>query len=354
MKDKESRKSPLSRKVKDSIVIVLIGVFGALLYSLLDGDLENRGRLWAGATVGLIGGGFIAINEIWMVSRKLRQLRFTNFVIYKSISYTIFFAAIIILVLSFERSSEEDMSIYKYFQSDAFNNFIWNEDLHIMMIYSLTATIGFVFVYQISRKMGQGVLWNFISGKYHKPRQEERIFMFLDLNNSTSLAEDIGDIEYNRLLSDFFFDITDSIISHYGEIYRYVGDEVVVSWKPKHGLKNANCIRAFFHSKRALHLNKEKYLKKYGLVPSFTAGFHVGNVIVGEIGEIKSQISFLGNVMYETAELEKSCKKYDTDNLISETLVEQINLPNIYSSKREGVFNNLENIPIAVYSIEEK
>jgi len=59
--------------------------------------------------------------------------------------------------------------------------------------------------------------------------------MFIDLNDSTTIAEKIGDIEYNKFLNNFFYDITDSIIENYGRIYRYVGDEVVVSWKLKKG-----------------------------------------------------------------------------------------------------------------------
>ena len=158
----------------------------------------------------------------------------------------------------------------------------------------------------------------------------------MDINNSTELAEKLGDIEYNNLLNDFFFDITDSILTNYGEIYRYVGDEIVVSWKLKKGLPHAHFIRTFFQAKRAIYLKREKYLQLYGLVPSFTAGFNYGKVIIGEIGEIKSQICFFGDVMYETAALEKSCKKYNSDNLVSEALLNMVDLPLIFSANEEG------------------
>ena len=218
----------------------------------------------------------------------------------------------------------------------------------------LTATTVFIFFYQMSRKMGQGVLWNFISGKYHKAREEERIFMFMDLNNSTELAEKLGDIEYNNLLNDFFFDITESILTNYGEIYRYVGDEIVVTWKLKKGLPQAHFLRTFFDSKRAIHLKREKYLKLYGLVPSFTVGFNYGKVIIGEIGEVKSQICFFGDVMYETTALEKNCKKYKIDNLVSAALFNLLELPLIFSAKKEGEVEVPGFASISAYSITEK
>lgn len=347
-------KEPISRKAKDSIAIMLIGIVGSLFYSLLDGDINNFSRMFSGALIGLMGSGFIALNEVWFSKSVIRHLKFTTLLIYKSILYTTFFILLIVLVLSFERSVERDVSWHSYLSSTAFMNFLWKEDLHVMIIYSLSATVSFILVYQISRKMGQGVLWNFVSGKYHKPREEERIFMFMDITNSTSLAEDLGDIEYNKLLNDFFFDITESIIKNYGEIYRYVGDEVVVSWRPNKGLKNAHCIRTFFDAKKAIHLNRENYLKSYGLVPTFTAGYHIGKIIVGEIGEVKSQISFIGNVMYETTEIEKSCKRNQVDNLISESLMNMIELPSIYNLNKKGNIKTSESNTIQLFSISEK
>jgi len=49
------------------------------------------------------------------------------------------------------------------------------------------------FMLQVSDKFGPGNLWRFIRGRYYQPRQEERIFMFLDLKSATTIAEKIGD-----------------------------------------------------------------------------------------------------------------------------------------------------------------
>lgn len=344
----------ISKKAKDSIIIVCIGIILGLLYPLLSREYDDIGALTNGAVIGLIGSSFIVFNEIFYIRVFVRQMKFRTLVIYKSILYSVFFILIILIVVSSTRAIEQNKSLISYIGSSSFYDFIWHEDFNQIVIYALAITTIFIFVHQISKKMGSGILWNFISGNYHNPREEERIFMFMDLNNSTTLAEDLGDIEYNKLLNNFFFDITDSIITNYGEIYRYVGDEVVVSWKLKKGLKKAYCLRTFFQAKRAIHLNREKYLKSYGLVPSFSAGFHMGKVIVGEIGEIKSQISFIGNVMYETSEIEKSCRKHNAQSLISQTLLNLIKLPSIYSSNQEGILDTSGANPIQLFSIVEK
>lgn len=346
-------KAPISKKFKDSLRILAIGVFAALLFSILDGDIERPGRMMGAAIMGILGSGFIVLNEIWFPRPIFRELKFSGLVIYKSIIYSIFFVIIIVLVVSIERSIEEGMTVFGYWVSDAFHDTM-EAELLIMFAYSLAATILFILVYQISRKMGQGVLWNFISGRYHHAREEERIFMFMDITESTALAENIGDIEYNKLLNDFFFDITDSIMDHYGVIYRYVGDEVVVSWKLKKGLVEANFIRTFFAAKRAIYINREKYLQRYGVVPGFTAGFSCGKVMVGEIGEVKSEISFFGNVMYETTAIEKSCKKYNAEILLSDSLLNLVDMPLVFNAKKEGIVEVPGLESFTVFSITDK
>jgi len=347
-------KAPATKKVKDSMVIISIATAIGLLFPLLQREWNDIGRMINGLIIGIVGGGFIALNEIWYNRVVVRQMKFRTLLIYKSLVYSIFFVLFIILEISIQRAITNGMNIFEYFRSAKFYDFICNEDFYIMIIYALAGTTTFIFVYQISRKMGQGVLWNFISGKYHQAREEDRIFMFMDINESTALAENLGDIEYNNLLNDFFFDITDSILANYGKIYRYVGDEVVVSWKLKKGLPEAYFIRSFFDAKRAIHANRERYLQQYGVVPGFTAGFNYGKVIIGEIGEVKSQICFFGDVMYETTEIEKNCKTFKTDVLVSESLLNLVDLPLIFDSSKEGVVKVTGLAAITVFSISEK
>jgi hypothetical protein len=44
----------------------------------------------------------------------------------------------------------------------------------------------------IRDKLGQSVLFNYPTGKYHRSVEEDRIFMFLDMKSSTAFAESLA------------------------------------------------------------------------------------------------------------------------------------------------------------------
>ena len=85
----------------------------------------------------------------------------------------------------------------------------------------------------MDRKLGPGILFQYLTGKYFKPREEERIFMFMDLKSSTAIAEKAGHIMYSKLIQDCYQELTTPVKDNKGEIYQYVGDEVVICWKTK-------------------------------------------------------------------------------------------------------------------------
>ena len=179
---------------------------------------------------------------------------------------------------------------------------------------------------QVNSKFGQGVFWNIIRGKYNTPKEERRIFMFLDLNSSTSIAEQLGDGNYHALLKDFFADITNPIVNNKGMIYQYVGDEVVVEWKYEDGIEKLHCIRCFFDMKLHIQKNKERYLSRYGLVPSFKAGIHCGKVIAGEVGIIKRDITYSGDVLNTTSRILSKCTEFHAEMIASSDLLSELQL----------------------------
>jgi adenylate cyclase len=188
----------------------------------------------------------------------------------------------------------------------------------------------------IDLKFGPGVLWNFIRGKYHHPRNEKRIFMFLDLNSSTSIAEKLGNEKYHQLLKDFFSDLTNPVLDNRGEIYQYVGDEAVVSWPYEYGIEKAQCIHCYLDIRNRIDQKKQHYLDKYGLVPGFKAGIHFGTVIAGEIGVIKRDITFSGDVLNTTSRIQGMCKELQVDVLISGELAKQLPGSALYTSRSMG------------------
>lgn len=87
--------------------------------------------------------------------------------------------------------------------------------------------------YEIDRKLGQGVLLKFLLGQYYQPKEEERVFLFMDLKSSTFYAEKLGHFKYSRLIQDCFKDISSAVVKNHAQIYQYVGDEVVLTWNLK-------------------------------------------------------------------------------------------------------------------------
>ena len=142
------------------------------------------------------------------------------------------------------------------------------------------------------------------------------------------MAEQLGDETYHELLKDFFSDITNPILDNNGEIYQYVGDEVIVAWKYEDGIKDNQCVKCFFDIKVHINIIREKYLKRYGLIPSFKAGIHCGKVVAGEIGIIKRDITYSGDVLNTTSRILTMCKEFNAEILSSAELISKLSLKN--------------------------
>lgn len=177
---------------------------------------------------------------------------------------------------------------------------------------------------QISGKFGPENFLHIVRGKYNLPKEEDKIFMFIDLNSSTSIAEKLGDQLYHRLLKDFFADLTNPILDSSGAIYQYVGDEVVVSWSYREGKEKGRCLRCFFDMKTAVERNRERYLRRFGLVPQFKAGIHCGKVVAGEVGLVKRDITFSGDVLNTTSRILEKCKEFQAEFISSSLVLEEL------------------------------
>jgi len=208
----------------------------------------------------------------------------------------------------------------------------------------------------VNEKYGAGVLRQLVMGKYHHPREEERIFMFLDMKGSTTIAEQIGHIQFFELLNDFFKDITDPILYSRGSIYQYIGDEVIIVWKVPNGIKNGNCIRCFYNIRAAINRKSEEYMEKYGIVPDFKAGIHYGMVTIGEIGVLKRDIVFSGDVLNTTARMQSICNEFGVKLLISKKLLDVLGIaPNDLETRKIGNISlKGKKKKVVLYTIEEE
>ena len=187
--------------------------------------------------------------------------------------------------------------------------------VNLLTIFPLLLII--ISILEINTLHRKGELVKYISGLYHKPKEVDRIFMFADMKSSTSVAEKLGNLKFGMLLQDLFSDVSDAISLTKGEVYGYVGDEIIVSWKYSQALKNNRCIRCFFEMQKAIRSKADNYRKKYGIVPEIKAGMHAGKVVVMWVGEQKKEIVYLGDVLNTTSRIQAECNRLGEELLVS-------------------------------------
>ena len=284
----------------------------------------------------IIAGLSIGTFEIFYFQNRFRKKSFSYTVVVKSLVYTFTMILLIIIGLLLDQSFNEEKSIFhtevlKGVKTYLAGSGVWAFVIHWTAVIILTQ----IFI-QVSDSFGYGVLHNFILGRYNQPKEERRIFMFLDLRSSTAIAEKLGHIKYHNLLNDFIDDINDSIIFSKGEIYQYIGDEVTVSWTMKNGIENENCLQCFFNIVDEIKNKSSRYLERYNLIPDFKTGLHCGEVTIGEVGVIKKEIVFTGDVLNTTARIQELCNTYNVRLLVSKKLIDILRVENSYLVKAIG------------------
>ena len=212
----------------------------------------------------------------------------------------------------------------------AYAQAIFRQERLIGMVEGLGIIVFLLFFIQLDRLLGPGVLLGYVTGRYHRPRRELRIFMFLDLKGSTTLADKMDADRYFNFLHRYFTEMSEPILETGAEIYQYVGDEIVLTWKMRNGLDEASCIRVFYLIQDQIQSHRDHFLKKYGVVPEFKAGVHAGEVVTAQIGELKSEIVYNGDVLNTTARIQAQCNQLGQKLLVSAELMESLSLGTEY------------------------
>ncbi|HYB41682.1 MAG TPA: adenylate/guanylate cyclase domain-containing protein [Candidatus Methylomirabilis sp.] len=186
------------------------------------------------------------------------------------------------------------------------------------ILFSFAAAFVVLFVFELRLIVGMRTLRHLVLGRYRRPRIEDRFFLFVDVVGSTSLAERIGPAAVHRFLGEVFLLASDPVADFGGEIYQYVGDEMVVTWPLTEGRMDARPIACFFAILAALEAAAPAFERDFGLVPRLRAALHAGTVIGGEIGGVvKRDVIFHGDVMNTAARLEQATRDLDRSFLVS-------------------------------------
>jgi len=340
----------VQRKFLQIVPFIIIGITFGLVYAIIEFSLIGFGDQYPGSgnpynyvwtslsTIlqSTVMGAFLGIAEVLIMDKLFASKPFILRFLLKSIIYFLVIGGCLAVFSAISMSVLQHVGLFDKIVGQQlilfFTDFsFWSIMLFTGIIFSLAITIK-----EMSLHLGQGVFMNFLLGKYHVPREEERIFMFLDIKGSTTLAERIGHIPYFKFLNQYYADISKAIIDTDGEIYQYVGDEVVITWALKNRIVYDRCITCFFGIKAIIKSNRENYQKTFGHVPEFKAGLHCGKVTTGRIGMLKKEIVFTGDVLNTASRIQSICNQYGVDNLISENLVRHLERNSAYHFKAIG------------------
>lgn len=199
-------------------------------------------------------------------------------------------------------------------------NWLLKRTLYWLILFAITQLY-----LEINDKYSPGVFIDIIMGKYIQPKNENRIIMFIDLKDSTPIAEKLGHEQYFLFIREFIYHVSLALIEHGGIIYQYVGDEVVVSWKySKQNIKE--CLASVIQARKNIQKKSDHFRHRYGVIPEFRVGMHVGDVTVGEIGIIKKDLAMSGDTMNTTARIRSACNELNQKFIVSGDFAEKTNL----------------------------
>ena len=318
-------------------IILERGILGnTKIYPATGNPYDFRGALLSIFPGSMIMGGLFGSLEVFIINKFLSRKPFFIKLILKGLIYLTILMLFLIIMTIFSNAYQLQLSVTDPIVIDKLKAFTSNTAFWSVIMYASIGTMAAVFISEVSNYLGPNVLENFINGKYHKPREESRIFMFLDMKSSTSIAEDLGHVKYFNFLNQYFADLTEPIIDSEGEIYQYVGDEIVASWEMNEKDNRPKAIMAFFSAKELLKAKEEKYKNEFGIVPEFKAGIHGGKVSTGQIGTIKKDIVFSGDVLNTAARIQSLCNTYNSELLVSQWIIEHSRLSDYLRVKEIG------------------
>ena len=221
-------------------------------------------------------------------------------------------------------------------------------------LFSFSLVVGANLLFSVNDLLGPGVLFAFAAGRYYKPRIEERALLFIDMRASTTIAERLGELRYLDLLNRFVAEVSLAVAEAGGDIHKYVGDEVIATWRLLPGENDTACVRACFAALDRIVARGPEYRRAFGLIPDFRAGLHCGLIAIGELGSLKKEIALIGDAMNAAARIVEACRAADVRILASAVLLERLAaLPARITPRRLGeLAMRGKERPLELYALE--
>jgi adenylate cyclase len=193
-----------------------------------------------------------------------------------------------------------------------------------ILFYALGVSALMVTIVRVRDLIGTEILVSILVGRYHRPVQEERIFLFLDLVGSTAYAQRHGDLRAQEFLGAIFECLAEPVRRNRGAIDDYVGDMALITWPLPRGIRHGRCVACVFDILEAVDREAPLWQRRFGQVPAFRAALHGGAVVTAEVGVDRHKIAYFGDVVNTTGRLEALCRTLDAPILISSDLYDRL------------------------------
>ncbi|MFK8057230.1 MAG: adenylate/guanylate cyclase domain-containing protein [Saprospiraceae bacterium] len=196
---------------------------------------------------------------------------------------------------------------------------MWNDiPIRRFIFLMFFASFALNFILHLRLSLGPKNMLAMFTGRYRMPVKEKRLFLFIDLIDSTAIAERLGPLDFTHFKHDFFCAIAQPLMSTSGTIVQYVGDEVMLTWRTK-DISEKACPFAFIEkSRQRINVQTDYFKQRYGVLPTFRSGIHAGEVVVAEVGDTRRDIVYSGDVVNSAARLLQACRPEGRELLISD------------------------------------
>jgi adenylate cyclase len=158
--------------------------------------------------------------------------------------------------------------------------------------------------------------------------------IFTDLENFTSISENMDPAEVSEVLTSYFGQTTKCILENKGTIIKYIGDAVFAAWgapidDPQHAMRAAET---------ACDLRCLSELVVRGKTLRTRVGIHSGKVLAGNLGSsYRFDYTMIGDAVNFASRLESLNKYLSTQVLISDAVRQQLDA-NRFIVRRLGEF----------------
>ena len=318
-------KNLMKRRLRSVAAFTLWGaVIGAAVGPVI-GQFDDRQLLFSalrGFLIGVLIGPGLGVGEELIFPRWSRTMSFARLSIVRVGGYTLLIITALTVVNAIDRAIVLELGALDsviYYANDG--------GLLRDLVFAVIASFLVTDFLQVRKLHNPGEIRRLLTGRYHYPVAEKRIFLFADVVGSTGIAERLGHMEYSSFLRDCFSDISEAILAWKGEVYQHAGDSVLVTWSVQKGTQSAACVQCFFDMIQLLDDRQDDYRDRYGTVPRLRAGIHGGDVVTTWVGEARKDLAFHGDTMNTTARVEAACKELEAQCLVSEIVYRTIELP---------------------------